>query len=370
MAKPASALCNMRCRYCFYADVADIREVKYRGIMSLDTLEQIVKRVFEEADEYCAIGFQGGEPTLAGLDFFHSLIEFERKYNKKNIKVQHMLQTNGLLIDEEWASFFAKNRFLIGLSIDGEKAVHDAMRPDSFGKGTHNRCLQAARIMNKAGADFNILTVVTRQLAAHPDNAYNFYKRQGFRYLQFIPCMDGLEETHGANPYSLDAKSYGKFLCRIFDLWHQDYIKGNYISVRAFDNYIQMLAGHPPENCAMNGSCSVNALIEADGCVYPCDFYAVDKFLLGNVMDDSFAEMCQSEAAKTFQQPSIQLAAECGECDYRTICRGGCRRDCEPLQDNRRILNHYCESYKMFFGHALPRMISIANQITPYRRPD
>lgn len=361
--KPASGLCNMRCRYCFYADVTDIRQVKSRGMMTPDTLETIVKRALSETTELCTFGFQGGEPTLAGLDFYRKLIAFEQAHNQNRVKIVHALQTNGLAIDEEWAAFLAENHFLTGISIDASKQVHDELRVDADGKGTHLRALNAVALLEKHKAEYNILSVVTGLLAAHPDKAYRFYKQRGFRYIQFIPCLDGLQEEHGAHAYSLSAEAYGKFLCRIFDLWYEDLRKGIYLSIRTFDNFIHMLAGHPPENCAMTGVCHAYPLIEADGSVYPCDFYAVDEFLLGNVGDHSFREMLESPAAKAFMVPSLQKPPACLACEYLPICRGGCRRDCEPITGGALSRNHYCEAYRMFFSHALPRMEQISRTL-------
>ena len=363
--KPASGNCNMRCRYCFYADVTNTREIKNRGMMSLDTLEAIVKKALSEATRLCTFGFQGGEPTLAGLDFFRALITFEEQYNKSNIQIAHTLQTNGLLMDDAWASFLAANRFLVGLSIDGGKQVHDALRPHAGGRSTHHRCLKAAGLLSKHRVQFNILSVVTDPLAARPDQAYHFYKRYGFRYLQFIPCLDGLEERNGTHSYSLNAKTYGKFLCRMFDLWHSDYKRGDYISIRAFDNYIHMLAGHPPENCAMVGMCSAYPLIEADGSVFPCDFYAIDPFLLGNIHTHGFDELMRGEAAIRFAEPSRKAHPACEKCEYFFICRGGCRRDREPIADGVLLRSRFCEAYKMFFEYTLTRMKRIARSIAP-----
>ena len=361
--KPASGSCNMRCAYCFYADIAESRAVKNYGLMTLDILETLVRKALTEATEYCAFGFQGGEPTLAGLDFYRALIEFEKKYNRNKVKLSHTLQTNGLLLNEEWAEFLRENQFLTGLSIDACKQIHDDLRLDSAGKGTHNRCMNAARMLGKHRAEFNILSVVTRSMALHPDKTYRFYKHNGLRYIQFIPCIDGLEAERAAGAYSLDAGTYGRFLCRIFDLWYEDFIRDDYYSIRAFDNYIRMLAGYPPENCAMQGVCNPYALAEADGSVYPCDFYAADPYLLGNVASHSFTEMLNGKKAEEFAALSRQPDPSCMRCEYRFLCRGGCRRDREPVADGRLALNHYCAAYKVFFQHALPRMHSIAVRI-------
>ena len=361
--KPASAGCNLRCRYCFYADVASARDVPNRGMMSLATLETLVKRAFEEAGQFVSFGFQGGEPMLAGLDFYRAFCDFQERYNTRGIEFSNSIQTNGSLVDQAWAAFFAERHFLVGLSVDGDKSVHDTFRLDAHGDGTHGRCMAAAKALKDAGAEFNLLSVVTRQFARHPDKAWQFYKKNDFRYVQLIPCMDGLDESHGDNPYSLDAELYGRFLCRFFDLWYEDFIKGDYISVRAFDNWVRMLMGQPPENCGMAGQCSAYPVIEADGSVYPCDFYVLDANQIGDVQTDSFAGMLQSEAAKRFMAPSLQPHADCQHCEYGFICRGGCRRDREPVQAGATSLNCYCEGYKLFFAHALPRMADIARKM-------
>ncbi len=361
--KPASGSCNMRCQYCFYADVSQARAVENRGMMSEETLEIIVRRALEEAQYLVSFGFQGGEPMLAGLGFFRTLVRLQQQYNTRGIDIANSIQTNGSLITAEWAAFFAENKFLVGLSMDGDKSIHDMLRPNAAGEGSFADCMRAAKTLTQAGADFNILSVVTRQFAAHPDKAWQFYKKNGFHYVQLIPCLDGLEEAHGANPYSLDAQQYGRFLCRFFDLWYEDFIKGDYISVRAFDNWVRMLMGQPPENCGMSGRCSAYPLIEADGAVYPCDFYVLDPYLLGNVRENSFTEMLEGEAAQRFMAPSLKPREECLACEYGFICRGGCRRDREPVQETSTALNVYCEGYKAFFAHALPRLADIAQKM-------
>ncbi|MCL2708595.1 MAG: SPASM domain-containing protein, partial [Defluviitaleaceae bacterium] len=203
-------------------------------------------------------------------------------------------------------------------------------------------------------------SVVTNALASRPDKAYRFYKQNGFRYVQFIPKIDSAGDGAGDEGGSLDASEYGIFLCRLFDLWHADFVRGEYVSIRAFDNYIHMLAGRPPENCAMGGTCSAYALIEADGSVYPCDFYASDEHRLGSVADDAFRDMLRGDAARSFIAPSKVPHDDCARCGYFFICRGGCRRDREPVIDGRLALNKYCAAYKEFFSRSLPRMKEIA----------
>jgi len=356
----------MRCKYCFYADVAENREVKSHGIMTLDTLELIVKKALEEAEDFCLFGFQGGEPLLAGFDFYKALIEFEQKHNVNNVKIQHAIQTNGLCLDKMWADFFMENDFLVGLSIDSAKHVHDSLRLDMNGNGTHLRCLEAAKFLNDSGTQFNILSVITKPLAMYPQKAYRFYERQKFRHIQFIPCIDGWAGDESESDYSLTPQLYGKFLCEIFDIWYDDFVDGRYTSIRTFDNYVQILAGKPPENCAARGKCLAYPLIEADGSVYPCDFYALDEFLLGNITTHSFSELMNGFIAKKFASLTLTPNPECGECTYFFVCRGGCRRDRDPdANPNGPLMkNRFCESYKIFFAHALQRMAHIARTIS------
>ncbi|NLW79627.1 MAG: anaerobic sulfatase maturase [Ruminococcaceae bacterium] len=363
--KPVSGSCNMRCQYCFYADVAAAREMPNRGMMRISTLEHIVRRAFEEAEEFVSFGFQGGEPMLAGRPYYQALINLAEKHNPRGVPAAYSIQTNGTLIDAEWAGFFAENNFLVGLSIDGDKRVHNLLRPNAAGDTTHRACLNAADMLARAGADFNVLSVVSKQFAAHPDAAWRFYKDNGFRFIQLIACLDGLGQEHGDNPFSLDADSYGRFLCRFFDLWYADFIQGDYLSVRAFDNWVRMLMGQQPENCGMLGHCQAYPVIEADGSVYPCDFYVLDAYKLGDVAVDTFASMLAGEAAQRFEAPGKVIRDECLGCEYYVICRGGCRRDREPLQEGAPSLNVHCAAYKQFFAHALPRMTDIAARMRP-----
>ena len=360
--KPASGNCNLRCKYCFYNDEIRLRKDANRGMMSPETLEHIVKNALAEAETACSFGFQGGEPLLAGLDFYKKLIEFQKRHNRNNIRVSNAIQTNGMLICKEWARFFAENNFLVGLSIDGYKDIHDMFRIDATGGGTFARCLKAAQILTNSKAEFNILSVVTRQFAAHPLKLWSAYKKHKFKYIQFIPCLDALDNLNGQK-HSLDADIYGTFLCDIFDLWYDDFVKGDYYSIRAFDNYINMLMGKPPESCAMNGYCQAYVLIEADGTVYPCDFYALDAYEIGNIHNHSFAALIMSENARHFARQSKIVREECRTCDIYPICRTGCRRDREPFTNETPALNRLCGAYKTFFRHALPRMLHIAKQL-------
>jgi len=358
--KPASGLCNLRCKYCFYHDVTHKRETESYGIMTLETLETVIEKALDYAQGSCTIAFQGGEPTLAGLDFFKAAVELVKKHNKKHLKIEHAIQTNGFALDESWAKFFTENHFLVGLSVDGTKETHDRYRVDPAGKGTYNRVLRTARMFDKYGVQYNILTVVNAQTARHISGIYNQYKKLGFSYLQFIPCLDPLGEKAGSRDYSLTPKDYGQFMMQLFDLWYRDVCLGQGISIRTFDNYIGMLLGQPPESCGMSGVCGVQNVVEADGSVYPCDFYVLDEYRLGSLMQDDFAAIDARRREMRYIESSANFDEKCRACRYFPICRGGCRRMREPMAGYELPMNIYCESYKMFFDHALEPMQRLA----------
>ena len=198
MIKPASGLCNMRCSYCFYADEMEKRSRSSYGIMSGETLEHVIKETLAFAERQCTIAFQGGEPTLAGLDFYKQCLSLEKKYNVKNIKIMHALQTNGYALDNQWCNFLAENNFLVGLSVDGIKAAHDAYRKDCLGQDTYFRILETADRLRQAGAEFNVLTVVNGKTAPKIRRIYQQYKKLGFLWQQYIACLDPIRESRGS----------------------------------------------------------------------------------------------------------------------------------------------------------------------------
>lgn len=361
--KPASSNCNLRCKYCFYYDVSANRDNPNYGMMSYETLEELVKKVFEFGEHYVGFSFQGGEPTLAGLDFYRKLIELEKKYNTKRIKVGNLIQTNGFNINENWGKFLAENNFLVGLSLDGPKEIHDINRVDSSGNASHKRIEKTVDIFNKYKVEYNILCVVTKLVARHVEKVYKYYSKKGFRYLQFIPCLDEIGVKPGKNSYSLTSEDYGKFLKKLFDLWYRDFLSGKRISIRMFDNILQMLFGYTPESCDMRGCCSVNIVLEADGSVYPCDFYVLDEWKMGYIQNNTLMELLQSEAAKAFVGEIKGTYGECSNCEFKSICRGGCKRHYESFNGDKYGRNYFCSSYKEFYRYTLPRFYEIARTI-------
>jgi len=356
MVKPASSLCNMRCAYCFYADVSRRRSVPSCGMMSLETLERLVRRAFAYADGQLSFVFQGGEPTLAGVGFYEALLKWQAKYNTRGIAVSNAIQTNGYDIPDRLAALLAREGFLVGVSLDGTPEIHDRMRVGSDGLGTYAKVRRTIGELKARGAQVNILCVVNAHVARHPREVFEALRPDG--YIQFIPCLDGFGEEAG--PDSLSAPDYARFLKETFDQYYHSALSGAFVSVRNFDNYISMLLGQPPENCAMRGECAPYFLIEGDGGVYPCDFYVLDEWRLGNIRDASFARLAASEKAAAFREVSRRVSTECLNCHWRALCRGGCRRDREPVIGGVPRLNRLCAAYRDFFEYAYPRMREIA----------
>lgn len=316
-------------------------------------MERLTEKALDFASGSCIFVFQGGEPTLRGLPFFRRALIFQQKYNRHGVKIHNTIQTNGVLVDGDWAEFFARNNFLVGVSLDGAPELHDLYRKSAEGGESAAKALNAIRLLERHGAEYNILSVITAQAAKRPAKYYQFCKKHG-AFLQPIACI-----APDGSPYALSAQQYGNFLCRLFDLWYGDLTQGNYISVRIFDNFVQTLAGHPPESCSMRGVCSMQTVVEADGSVYPCDFYVLDEYRLGNILTDEFPALMGSPVLHRFLEESRPLPEKCRGCRFLALCRGGCRRDRTPDGTNR-----FCESYRQFFSHALPRMELIVSRMT------
>lgn len=356
--KPVSSACNLNCSYCFYADLSRKRETASYGVMSLETLEVTVKRIFEYAESECTIAWQGGEPTLAGLPFFRAYLALEKKYNTRNVRVTRCLQTNGYHLDEEWASFLSENDFLTGLSLDGTRALHDTFRRTPDGRETFSSILETARLFDRFGVAYNLLTVVNRQTAASAEEIYRFYQEAGFHYQQYIVCLDPVGEEPGQRPWSLTPSDYGSFLIKLFDLWYQDCLLGRAPYIRQFENYLDLLLGIPPESCEQRGSCGLQTVIEADGSVYPCDFYASDAYCLGNLTQSSLEALRQTRRQKDFLERSLPVPDVCKNCPFYALCRNGCFRHRLPSSG----VNYFCEGYQSFFSHALPFLQELARK--------
>ncbi len=334
--------------------------------MNDETTEALVKKALEYADISCTFAFQGGEPTLAGLDYYKKFVGLVYKYNTKAVKVNYSFQTNGLLINEQWARFLAENKFLVGLSLDGPKDFHDLNRVDAAGKGSFSSVISTSNLFNKFNVEFNILCVIDSYIASHANKVYNFFKRGGYKYLQFIPCLDPLGEAPGMHEFSLTPEKYALFLNNIFDHWYADIMHGDFVSIRYFENLIGLLLGHSPESCGMTGFCTSYFVIEANGGVYPCDFYVTDDWYLGSIFETDFTSLLNCQKSKDFVEVSKHTDPACAECKWHSLCRGGCRRNREPFSSQLPGLNYYCSSFKAFFDYTGDRLMQLSRMFGGY----
>ena len=351
MIKPSSASCNLRCRYCFYMDESKNRDVPSHGFMKDETVDKLIERITEylEDEGVANISFQGGEPMLAGIGFFEKFIEKMKKHPK--IETHYSLQTNGTLINERFADFFAENGFLVGVSLDGYKENMNHYRISPNGDDVFDKVLEGIELLKERNIEFNILTVVTRKLAEHPRALFEFYLSQGFEFVQLIPCLpafgvedDGMSQT---------PELFESFYRSIFRQWKKAYLRGRYINVNMFENVGGMLQGYLPYQCGMIGRCNVQHVVEANGDIYPCDFYCLDEYLMGNINDNTIEELRNSKGAKALMDGSECEKAPCRECRFRNICHGGCQR-----QNLCYLRDDYC-AYQNVLGEIVPELYEL-----------
>lgn len=362
--KPSSSMCNMSCDYCFYCDEAQKRTQESFGYMSEKTLKNIIRKTMLHAEGMISYTYQGGEPTLRGVGFFKKVIEFQNQYNRNHVRVQNAFQTNGYAITEEWCQFFKENHFLIGLSVDGTEEIHNSMRHTHSGSGTFARVNQTAMLLDEYGVDYNILTVVTPKIAENIREIYGTYQRRGWYYQQYIACLDPFGEEHGKNPYSLSPEVYGRFLTDLFRLWYKDLRRGKQPFIRQFENYVGLAAGYMAESCEQRGVCGIQNVVEADGSVYPCDFYMMDEYRLGNFNTDRLDDINQRRSEIQFIDQSRKLDEECRFCKYFRLCRGGCQRNRDFQPDTGFYKNYFCEGYRMFFRQCYEQIIEIGKSLS------
>lgn len=374
MIKPVSGLCNMRCDYCFYLDEIANRKQGLLGIMTEETLEQIICKSLAFAGRECTFAWQGGEPLLAGSDFFELALKLQKKHNIHNVRIENVLQTNGLCINDDWGQFFAANSFLLGVSLDGIKSTHDAYRKTISGGDTYFRVMDSIRLLDRYNVQYNILTVVNSKTAPRIRKIYEQYRKSGFRYQQYIAGLDPVTcgfESHraaafdsqsspGSYGYSLSPQSYGRFLIDLFELWEIDWYKGHQPYIRMFENWLGILLGEQPEACEQRGICGFQNVIESDGSVYPCDFYVLDGYCLGNLLHDSYETIYRRRLESGFIQQSENHGSECKTCKYFALCRGGCNRYRTAVEDGI-LVNRFCSSYRMFFDRCYDRLAKISS---------
>jgi uncharacterized protein len=351
--KPAGSRCNLRCKYCFYMDNDRHFPSPEEGrgkVMSRETLDTMVRELLSYRMPQTVFAWQGGEPTLAGLDFFKAAVEAQQEYGDDGQVVGNALQTNGVLLDDEWCAFLAKYHFLVGLSLDGPRKVHEANRGKSFDK-----VMAAAERMRKHGVEFNILTVVSHANAQRGAETYRWLTEQGFNDLQFIPCLaPGPHGTPG--DHAAQAEQIGDFLVAAFDQWFpRDF---GAVSERIFTSLLSHFVHGQPNLCTFQGRCGDYMAVERGGELFPCDFFIQPPWQLGQIREDEMKVVYTEERPRRFGPLKAQVDDECRDCEFFPMCHGGCPRD-----RDERGRNVFCAGYKKFFAHAAPKLQPLAREL-------
>jgi len=334
MLKPASSLCNLRCKYCFYHDVAASRQMASMGIMEREAASVVVKNIYASlapGDELI-FSFQGGEPGLAGLDFFEFFVNEAKKIAPQGIKTSYSMQTNGLMIDKNWCEFFIENQFLIGLSLDGDAMLHQN-RLDSNGKSTFNRVMTAKKLLDTYQVPYNILCVLTTETSRRAAKLWNFIKKERIKYIQFIPCLESLSNDT-LNSYALTGNKFFEFYSTLFPLWQREAESGNLVNIRLFDDISSLYLSGSAATCGISGRCYPQIVVESDGSVYPCDFYVLDEYKVADLTKQTLREAFETMVKSDFFAKPTEKNTACEGCTYYSWCQGGCKRMAKAVYGN------------------------------------
>ena len=356
MAKPTSAMCNLDCKYCFYSSKKELYSEEDFKMSDRVLEEYVYQYIGANENPEVTFAWQGGEPTLMGIDFFLKAIQFQEKYKKPGMQIFNTIQTNGTLLNEAWCEFFRKNNFLVGISIDGPQEFHDFYRKDKKGNSTFNRVIHGLRLMQKHGVEFNILATVNRVNADHPLEVYRFFKDQiKAKYIQFIPIVEvenkDSKEEFKVSEESVLPEQYGKFLSSIFDEWVKHDV--GIIFVQIFDAALASWVNYPQSVCLFAPTCGTASIIEHNGDIYSCDHFVDLDHLLGNIMETPLEELMLSDKQYQFgQAKKDELPLQCIQCNLKFACQGACpkHRFCKDV-NGKSGLNYLCPSYKEFFSH-------------------
>ena len=349
MAKPTGSICNLDCKYCFYLEKPHLNQRR----MSNEVLEAYIQSYLQLAPQKeVAFLWQGGEPTLAGIDFYQRAVEFQQKYANGK-RIYNALQTNGILLDQNWCQFLKQNDFLVGISIDGPEALHDAYRLTKSQKGTFKQVMQGLDNLIKFNISFNTLTVVHKQNVLHGAEIYQFLKSIGSQYMQFIPLMGDYQQQ-------AEAKDYGQMMIDIFHQWYaQDIGK---IGVQFIEQWLMAFLGFQPSLCIFRKACGDQMVLEQNGDIYSCDHYVYPEYKIGNLIETPLRDITYSAKQQRFGLAKAKLSERCQQCQFQFACHGGCPKH-RTIQGFGEPHNQLCEAYYMTLSHLSPYLQAWAKQI-------
>lgn len=384
MLKPAGSTCNLACTYCYYMEKAGLYNQASRQTMSDELLEAFVKAYLQaQTMPQVLFTWHGGEPLMRPLAFYKRAVELQR-IHAKGRAVDNCIQTNGILLNDEWCRFFKENNWLVGISIDGPQHLHDRYRRNKQGSPSFAKVMQGVRLLQKHGVEWNGMAVVNNCNAAHPVEFYRFFKEIGCRYLQFAPIVERFAPHPGGGslclpeeegeairlaPFSVTPEQWGGFLCAVFDEWVKEDV-GTYF-VQLFDATLANWVGEPPGVCTLAPTCGQVGVMEFNGDVYACDHFVFPPYKLGNIRQQSLVEMMYGERQQAFgRRKQTSLPAQCRQCEWLFACNGECPKNrFARTAGNDPGLNYLCEGYRKFFRHVAPYMDFMKEELRHQRPP-
>jgi uncharacterized protein len=320
--------------------------------MSDEVLEKMVRGHFELEFPVAGFAWQGGEPTLMGLEFFEKAVALQKNYAAAGQEISNTMQTNGVLLDDNWCRFLHENKFLIGISIDGPRVLHDCYRVDHSGSGTFDRVLRTIENFKKYGVEFNTLTLLNNRNVDHPDELFDFFVAHGSTYMQFIPCVEVEPAGGRIADFSITPGQYGDFLCRIFDRWYE--YGPEKLNIREIDSLISYFVLGKHTICTYSKQCAGFVVVEHTGDCFCCEFFVGPKWHLGNILQTPLAKLAAGSVKRAFARSKQELNDKCLVCRHLDVCRGGCLKDKSVFGGANRE-SYFCESYRRFFDYAIPR---------------
>lgn len=372
IAKPSGPICNLDCHYCFYTEKESLFSKNSPFRMSDETLEIFIENyIATQKEEVVSFVWQGGEPTLMGLDFYRKVIALQSKYSQGKV-ITNSLQTNGTLLNEEWGQFLAEHNFLVGLSIDGPQEIHDYFRVDRGGRPTFNKVYAALQLLKKYQVSFNVLTCVTSASSSKAVEIYRFFKNEGVKHIQFIPIVERLPDAEALNlglrhatppkvsqknahsivsEWTVESEKYGDFLIAIFEEWVRHDVGDIY--VMNFEQSLTSWLGLPSTTCIFSETCGRAGIVEHNGDVFSCDHYMYPEYKIGNIYENDFVEMIDSNQQREFGLNKKQsLPSYCENCEVKFACHGECpKHRFLTTPDGEAGLNYLCSGYKKYFHH-------------------
>ena len=383
MLKPAGAHCNLACKYCYYLEKNNLYQNSHRHLMSDEMLEQFTREYIEaQTMPQVLFTWHGGEPLMRSIDFYKKALELQKKYAHGK-QIDNVIQTNGTLLTDEWCEFFAKNHWLVGISIDGPQEYHDHYRVTPAGKPSWEKVMQGIQLLKKHRVEWNAMAVVNAYNAEHPPEFYHFFRDNGCQYLQFTPIVERLTEHEDGRTLasladdreipladaSVTPQQWGNFLCTIFDDWVRHDVGKTFVEI--FDCTLANWMGVLPGICAYSKECGHAGVMEHNGDVYSCDHFVFPEYKLGNIREQSLIDMLYGEKQQAFSRlKHTSLPRQCKECDMEFACHGECPKNrFEKDKYGEPGLNYLCQGYYQYYTHVAPYMDFMKRELLAQRPP-